>query len=57
MRSDIDRNLVTLRRDLALTNDDRILLADFARRAYDAEAIQKMKTVRGPKAQTHESLC
>jgi aryl-alcohol dehydrogenase-like predicted oxidoreductase len=57
MRSDIDRNLATLSANLAFTNDDHLLLADFARRAYDADGIKKMKTVRGPHIQGNEWLC
>jgi predicted aldo/keto reductase-like oxidoreductase len=57
MRSDIDRNLATLRNNLDFTNDDRVLLADFARRAYDADSMKKMKTVGGPHMQDHDCLC
>jgi aryl-alcohol dehydrogenase-like predicted oxidoreductase len=57
LRSDIDRNLATLRQDLTFTNGDRLLLAEFARRAYDAEAVTKMKTVGGPYGKAHVSLC
>jgi aryl-alcohol dehydrogenase-like predicted oxidoreductase len=56
-RSDIDQNRATLKSDPAFTNDDRMVLADFARRAYDAESIKKMKTVRGLKAPGREPLC
>jgi aryl-alcohol dehydrogenase-like predicted oxidoreductase len=57
MRSDIDRNLATLKNDVAFTNDDHMLLADFARRAYDADSMKKMKTVRGPNVRSDEPLC
>lgn len=56
MPSDIDRNLATLRQDLTFTNADHMLLADFARQAYDAEAIKKMKIVRRP-GRPGEPLC
>ena len=43
MPSDIDRNLKTLSGDLAFTNSDRKLLADFSAKAYEADAVKKMK--------------
>jgi uncharacterized protein len=43
MPSDIDRNLATLTGNLAFTNEDRTLLADFSAKAYEAEFVQKMK--------------
>ena len=42
---DIDRNVKLLKSNLAFTNDDRLLLADFAGRAYESEAVKKMRTV------------
>jgi predicted aldo/keto reductase-like oxidoreductase len=42
---DIDKNLAVFKGDLKLTNEDRRLLADFSRRAYDAEAIKAMRVV------------
>lgn len=42
---DVDKNLAILRGDLKFTNADRMLLADFASRAYEAERIKKMRTV------------
>jgi aryl-alcohol dehydrogenase-like predicted oxidoreductase len=42
---DIDRNLALLRGDLRCTNDDRLLLADFAGRAYESERIKQMRIV------------
>jgi aryl-alcohol dehydrogenase-like predicted oxidoreductase len=57
MRSDIDRNLATLKNNLAFTNDDHLLLANFARNAYEADPVKKMKTVRGHHMRGHESLC
>lgn len=43
MPQDIDRNLRTLTGNLAFTNEDRTLLADFAAKAYEAEVVKKMK--------------
>src|SRR5262245_13257942 len=43
--ADIDRNLATLTGELKFTVEDRLLLADFARKAYDSETFKKMKTV------------
>ena len=42
---DIDRNLAILKEGLRFTNDDRLLLADFAGKAYEAERIKKMPIV------------
>jgi predicted aldo/keto reductase-like oxidoreductase len=44
--ADIDQNIATLKGDLALTNNDRLVLADFAQHAYEADQIKQMKTVR-----------
>lgn len=43
---DIDKNIAVLKGDLKLTNDDRMLLADFSGRAYEAEKVKNMKTVK-----------
>jgi predicted aldo/keto reductase-like oxidoreductase len=43
--ADVDRNVATLTGDLKFTAEDRLLLADFARKAYDSETFKKMKTV------------
>jgi predicted aldo/keto reductase-like oxidoreductase len=43
MPSDIDQNLATLTGNLAYTNDDRTLLAEFSAKAYASETVQKMK--------------
>ena len=43
--SDIDDNLVVLRDDLKLTNDDRRLLAGFSARAYESESFREMPVV------------
>ena len=43
MPSDVDRNIKTLTGNLAYTNEDRTMLADFAAKAYEAEAVKKMK--------------
>jgi predicted aldo/keto reductase-like oxidoreductase len=42
---DIDKNLPIFKSDLKFTNEDRRLLADFSRRAYDAEPIKAMRIV------------
>jgi aryl-alcohol dehydrogenase-like predicted oxidoreductase len=56
MPQDIDRNVATLKGDLRLTHEDRLLLADFAGRAYEAEPIKKMRIVRGDEP-TPRPLC
>jgi predicted aldo/keto reductase-like oxidoreductase len=43
--SDIDKNIAILKGDLKFTNEDRMLLADFAGRAYENETIKKMRIV------------
>lgn len=43
---DIDRNIATLQSDLKFTNADRMLLADYCRRAYEAESVKQMKIVQ-----------
>ena len=43
--SDIDRNVATLKGDLRLSDEDRLLLADFAGRAYEAPQFNKMRIV------------
>ncbi len=43
MPSDIDKNLVVVRGDTQLTNEDRDLLADFSSRLYDAETVKAMR--------------
>jgi predicted aldo/keto reductase-like oxidoreductase len=45
MPQDIDRNVAILKGSLQLTNHDRMLLADFAGRAYEAEPIKKLSIV------------
>ncbi len=47
LAEDIDKNLAILQSDLRFTNADRTLLADYCRRAYDADAVKKMQTVQG----------
>lgn len=42
---DIDQNIAMLGGDLMFTNQDRKLLADFSGRAYESDAIKRMKTV------------
>jgi aryl-alcohol dehydrogenase-like predicted oxidoreductase len=42
---DIDRDVAILKGDLKFTNEDRLLLADFAGRAYETEYVKKLKTV------------
>jgi predicted aldo/keto reductase-like oxidoreductase len=46
MPSDIDKNIATLRGDLRFTNADRMVLAEYARRAYEAEAVTKLRVVQ-----------
>ena len=43
LEADIDTNLKTLSGDMTYTVDDRSLLAAFCAKAYDSEAIRKMK--------------
>jgi len=43
MPSDIDNNLATLQGDLEMTNEDSMLLARYARRAYESELVQAMR--------------
>ncbi len=40
--SDIDENLATIKGDLAVTNEDRNLLAEFAGQAYETDKFKKM---------------
>jgi hypothetical protein len=42
---DIDRNVAALRGDLRMTDEDRLLLADFAGRAYQSPPFHKMSVV------------
>jgi predicted aldo/keto reductase-like oxidoreductase len=42
---DIDKDCAALKGPLSFTNDDRMLLADFAGRAYENESIKKMPVV------------
>ena len=43
--SDLDANIATINADTKLTNEDRMLLASFAEKAYLQEAVTKLKTV------------
>jgi hypothetical protein len=43
--ADLGRNIETLRGGLTFSNADRRLLADFARRCYDHESVERMRTV------------
>jgi aryl-alcohol dehydrogenase-like predicted oxidoreductase len=43
--TDIDKNFDVLTSDLAFTNQDHELLADFAGKAYESETIKEMRTV------------
>jgi aryl-alcohol dehydrogenase-like predicted oxidoreductase len=45
MPSDVAKNVAVLKGDLKFTNADGLLLADFAGRAYEADAVKKMKVV------------
>ena len=42
---DIDANIAILNDDLTVTNEDRMLLAKFAKEAYESEVIQGMRIV------------
>lgn len=42
---DLDANIATLNADLAVTNQDRMLLAKFSKEAYESEVIQGMNIV------------
>jgi aryl-alcohol dehydrogenase-like predicted oxidoreductase len=42
---DIDKNIAILKGDLRFSNEDRLSLADFAGRAYEAEPVKKMRIV------------
>jgi predicted aldo/keto reductase-like oxidoreductase len=42
---DVDRNIAILQGDLAYTNEDRLLLADFSARAYQTERVQEFPVV------------
>ena len=44
--TDVDKNIAMLKGDLKLTNDDRLLLAEFSGRAYESDRIKNMKTVK-----------
>jgi predicted aldo/keto reductase-like oxidoreductase len=57
MPQDIDHNLAVLKGDLKLTNQDQTLLADFAGRAYEADAIKKMAIVRQDSPPSRVPLC
>jgi predicted aldo/keto reductase-like oxidoreductase len=55
--SDVDRNVAVLRGKLEFTNRDRLLLADFSRRAYDAEPVKKMRIVKNDGQERCVPLC
>ncbi|MBX3175972.1 MAG: aldo/keto reductase [Candidatus Hydrogenedentes bacterium] len=42
---DLDANIATLTGDTALTNEDRMLLASFAEKAYEQPAVQELREV------------
>ncbi len=42
---DLDANIATINADTTLTNEDRMLLASFAEKAYLQEAVTKLETV------------
>jgi predicted aldo/keto reductase-like oxidoreductase len=42
---DIDKNVATLKGDCMFTDQDRVLLADYASRAYEAPSVKNMRTV------------
>jgi hypothetical protein len=45
MPDDVDANLAVLSADQRFTDEDRRLLADFSRRAYESEAFKAMRVV------------
>jgi aryl-alcohol dehydrogenase-like predicted oxidoreductase len=45
MPDDIDKNIAVLKGDLKFKNEDRQLLAHFAGRAYESDAVKAMRTV------------
>ncbi len=45
MPEDIDNNIEILKGSLDYTNDDRQLLADFSRQAYETQGMKEMRTV------------
>jgi predicted aldo/keto reductase-like oxidoreductase len=45
LNGDLDKNLAIMKEDLTLTNHDRMILADFAEKAYATQRIQDMKIV------------
>jgi predicted aldo/keto reductase-like oxidoreductase len=55
--ADVDKNIAILKGDLRCTNADRLLLADFSRRAYDADLLKQMKTVENGGGKRPMSLC
>jgi predicted aldo/keto reductase-like oxidoreductase len=55
--SDIDENVAVLRGDLHCTNNDRLLLAEFSRRAYDADSLKQMRTVDNRGRRLQVPLC
>ncbi len=42
---DVDKNIAVLKGDAKFTNEDRMLLADFCGKAYESEAVKKLRTV------------
>lgn len=57
MPQDVDKNIATLKGDLKLTNEDRMMLADFSGKAYNAAAIKKMTIVRNGEPGQRIPLC
>jgi predicted aldo/keto reductase-like oxidoreductase len=43
--SDLDANIATVSGDTALSNEDRLLLASFAEKAYETQAVQDLEMV------------
>jgi predicted aldo/keto reductase-like oxidoreductase len=43
LKEEIDANIQTMAGDAAYTNDDRALLAEFSAKAFDSDAIKRMK--------------
>jgi hypothetical protein len=43
LKEEVDANIRTLSGDVAYTLDDRALLAEFTARAFDSDAIKRMR--------------
>lgn len=45
IKGDVDRNIALLKGDMTMTNEDRLLLASFAEKAYRHPSVEEMKVV------------